>query len=351
MFKIPLEYRQKITVLYQDTVDEKVVDFCQKLEFKEQIELKENVPYHIYEDLTIMCNPYTEGDSYALFSTNNHKLLNLNDCLVKTREEAKSLAEVVGEVDVLFSQFGYSKKVGNIDGITLREEASLEKLERLKYQCEFLKPKVLVPFATFVYFCHEENRYNNHGMKRIDSVASFIEDEIGVTCNVLYPGDCWEMGKEWDSTKSIENFLQFYAALETTEYIKAPKIDLEVLVAQSRDFAKTLWDRYPQFREELSNMEAGVYVTDYNQSFRFSVPDGLVETHIDYDFYDLATGSECLHYGFKYLWGIDTMNINARFQIPIHGYYPKFKIFGGMASCLNREEPLKKLEVTNFIVT
>lgn len=352
MFKIPQEYREKITVLYQETVDEKVIEFCKKLQFKEQIELKANEYHTIFEDLTIMCNPYTEGDSYAVFKTNKHKILNLNDCLIRTREDAEELAKLTGEVDVLFSQFGYSKKVGNIDGVALREAASQEKLDRFRFQSESLKPKVIVPFATFVYFCHEENRYNNVGMKRIDEVASFIENEMDVKCNVLYPNDSWNIDEEWDSTNSIQQYMKDYAALENSiEYIKAPKIELDKVIEQSKKLATTLSERYPQFKEELSEMDANVYITDYNKSFRFSVPEGLVEADIDYDFCDVATGSECLFYGFKHLWGIDTMNINARFQVPKCGYYPKFKIFGDMASCLNRDEPLEKLEVTNFIIT
>jgi len=351
LFKIPLEYRKNIVVLYQETVDEKVLNFCNKLQFKTQIPLKENEPYQIHEDLTIMCNPYVDGDSYALFQTDNCKLLNLNDCLVKTREDAKELVEEIGEVDVLFSQFGYSKKIGNIDGVSLRKEAAQEKLDRLRYQCEFLKPKILVPFATFTYFCHEENRYNNVGMNKIDAAVGFIKNELEVKCNVLYPADSWCVGEDWDSKSAIERYMKDYAALEKIEYIQAPIIELNKIIIESKQFAGILRDGYPQFESELLEMDAKVYISDYGKTFRFSIPNGLEEEAFDYDECDIAVGSETLYYGYKHLWGIDTMNINARFQIPPQGYHPKFKIFGDMASHLNRGEPLEKLEVTTLIMS
>src|SRR3569832_1403001 len=40
--RIPLDYRKNITILFQETIDGKVLEFCRKLEFKTLIALEEN---------------------------------------------------------------------------------------------------------------------------------------------------------------------------------------------------------------------------------------------------------------------------------------------------------------------
>lgn len=42
LFKIPKKFREKTTVLYQETMDRKVAAFCKKLEFKAIVELKQD---------------------------------------------------------------------------------------------------------------------------------------------------------------------------------------------------------------------------------------------------------------------------------------------------------------------
>ena len=83
------------------------------------------------------------------------KFLNLNDCEIKTPLRCKEVLKLVGECDFLISQFSYAAWKGGKSNIQWRKNAAREKLETLRLQADFFKPKVLIPFASFVYFSNE----------------------------------------------------------------------------------------------------------------------------------------------------------------------------------------------------
>ncbi len=333
LLKIPLEYRKKIIVLFQETIDCKVISFCKKLEFKEQVELPKNKFYTIEEDFKILCNPYTDGDSYALFKTDKHSLLNLNDCVVNTEEKAEELRSLVGKVDVLFTQFGYANKVGNIGDTELRKAASNEKLERIRIQKKVFNPKTIVPFASFVFFCHEENDYMNSGINKIEVVDFFIEQELKTQSVVLYPNDTWQIGEVWDSKASIEKYSKDYDKIKQYELFSSAKIDLAILKEEANRFIKKIKAHVAD--RHAKKLNAKIYLSDYGLSFLLSAGNGLNEVEYDQNSCDISLSSESLYYVFNHLWGGDTLTVNARFQTPPGGNLNNFSNFSSIASNLN----------------
>ena len=88
------------------------------------------------------------------------KFLNLNDCEIKTKEKCKNLLNLVGECDVLISQFSYAAWKGGIDNLHWRKKAAKEKLDTLALQVNQFKPKLLIPFASYVYFSNISIKFN-----------------------------------------------------------------------------------------------------------------------------------------------------------------------------------------------
>lgn len=343
LLKIPLEYRKRITVLCQETTDRKVARFCKKLEFKEQVELKKDTYHTIGSGLEIRCDPYTDGDSYAVFRTPTHTLLNLNDCVVGTPEKASRLARSIGKVDVLFTQFGYANKVGNTDEVQLRVAASKEKLERIRHQTTFLEPKAVVPFASFIRFCHTENAYMNKGTNRIDAVHDFVQQELGIPCMILYPGDVWSVGESHDSTGAIARYAQDMGTSDTADLLISSAVDMPTLKNNGDAFVHTLLTAYPEHKKKIEALHALIHVTDHGATLELSGKEGLCTVNVDPERCDVALGSEALNYCFAQLWGGDTLNVNARFQVPKGGSYRNFRMFGAIASQLNRKEDIATL--------
>jgi UDP-MurNAc hydroxylase len=338
LLKIPKEYRDLITILFQETVDQKVVDFCKKIGFREQIGLKENERYFIEEKFSIICNPYTDGDSFAVFEDSSTKLLNLNDCIVNSNQRAKEIFETVGKVDVLFTQFGYANKVGNTDETDKREQASREKLDRIRYQVNHLQPKYVVPFASFIYFCHEENRYMNEGMNHIQEVYDFVEENTSSDCTVLYPDDEWDASSKIDSNKAIESYNSDYSKIKSATFEKADVIPIEELIRNSENFMEKILHGFPSNEDFIKGLDCRIYLDDYKRFYELKGGVGLRESRINEESCDLAVSSEALNYTFLHLWGGDTLNVNARFQTTESGNYYKFRYLAVIASCLNRGE-------------
>lgn len=348
LMKIPIETRKKITVLFQETTDKKVADFCKKANFKNAIELIENTPYYLSEDFSITCNPYTDGDSYSILNVNNFKILNLNDCIVDTEKKALDIKSVTGTIDVLLTQFGYASKIGNTEDLELRKKASEEKLKRIEYQFKNLNPKIIIPFASFIYYSHEENFYMNNGANRIDTVFDYIENQLKTSCNVLYPGDIWNVNTKWDSKTSINNYLIDYKKIETKKLNKSKKIEENQLIKESEKFIKTLIDGYPYFKRTITSLKCDIHINDYNKTFRLC-KKGLISRKIDRESCDISISSEALFYCFRELWGSGTLNVNGRFQVPKKGQYWKFRLFSKIALALNRKDKFPIPETPTLI--
>ena len=333
LFKIPKEIRENITVLFQETTDQKVYEFCGKLNFQDVVELKQGIEYKLSEKILILCNAYSHGDSYALFKSEELTILNLNDCIVDSQEKAAELQREVGCVDILFTQFGYANKIGNSSDLFQRKEESKKQLEQIKFQNIHLQPKKIIPFASFIYFCHEENRYMNEGMNTVHKANQYIS-ELSAECVVLYPGDVWKVDAHWDNREPLEKWSQRYE-MDKRDYIKSVSVSIEQLEEQASLFADKMNIAYEKNKRELHKLKTIIYITDYGKSFEYTIKNRLIECAKKEVECDISLNSESLHYVFKELWGGNTLFINARFQIPKGGDYSRFRKFEGMAASLN----------------
>ena len=64
--KIEKKYRSQITVLYQETKDKKLINFCKKLDFK-VVEIPENESIHISDDVSLICKKLIRRNVGAAF--------------------------------------------------------------------------------------------------------------------------------------------------------------------------------------------------------------------------------------------------------------------------------------------
>ncbi len=87
-------------------------------------------------------------------------------------------------VDILLTQFSYAHKVENSEDVSLRLKKIEEKVERIKNQNLVFQPKYIIPFASYVYFCHEENFYMNPPNFPLRKIVDFIQIELNKNCIV-----------------------------------------------------------------------------------------------------------------------------------------------------------------------
>jgi len=193
------EFPGKVTILFQQTKDQRVVNFLKKTGF-DIIECPAGTTIALDPALALTVYPFAEGDSYCLIKSGARFILNLNDCALLTQETCRAvrarIAPLTKRIDLLFTQFGYANWVGNPFEPGLRRRAAAEKRQRLSAQMRTFVPAITVPFGSFISFCSIENNYLNDYQNSAYTIRqwSTLSPE---TENVRFmkPGDTIDLNK------------------------------------------------------------------------------------------------------------------------------------------------------------
>ncbi|HTC00375.1 MAG TPA: MBL fold metallo-hydrolase, partial [Ferruginibacter sp.] len=194
---IPLEYKKNITVLFQNTIDGRVANYCRNAGFKDVIELHKGKYYELSKDFKILCEYFGEGDSWIAYKVGDITILNTNDCGIRNKLGAEYIKNSVGKVDILLTQFSYAYWAGNKDEITYRKRIADEKLEYMKYQVDIFEPTITIPIASYIYFCHEENFYLNDSVNTAEKTYNYLKNNTKTVPVVLYNGDEYAFPEQW----------------------------------------------------------------------------------------------------------------------------------------------------------
>ncbi len=338
------EHRAKITILYQATSDGKVAKFCRGLGFQDVLELAADRWYELAQDVSVRCEPWTAGDSWLALRGPDATLLNLNDCAIYLPEEVAGIREKVGPIDLLATQFSISAWDGNPEARERLEAGARAMLDRMVVHANATSARFVLPFASFVWFCHEENFYLNAFHNRVDKAAEHLRTRTSSAPIVLYPGERWEVGAAHDPAPAMARYAIDYDSLATRERIHSPPVPVDALVAAGSEYCARLRKdsdslrlRLRFARQELRRRmatstsivgraqalatllvlgvpEAAVYLDDLQQAFRFTIFHGLRPSLQRREDCDVAMGSDSLRYAFQQLFGGESLQVNGRFR-------------------------------------
>lgn len=319
--KIDEGIRKKITVLFQETTDKRVVNFCKKLSFK-VVELPHRTKFVIEDDFSITCGKMVGIDSWLLYETNDFKLLNINDCVISNKKLCESVKKTTGEIDVLMSQFSYANWKGNPDDKGIREKSAREKLNRIKIQTEVFRPTYTIPFASFVYFSHDENKYMNDSINTISTAHKYLNNNTDSKSIVMYPSDIWDFESKFNSEKSIKLYDKAYSEVSNLNYRSLSKTvsDKELLqasqnytsdlITNNSSLAMSLYRYIPFFGAK----DIIIKLFDTEKYYQFGWSKGLISISNNSLDPDIEMSSESLLYVLSYPWGFGTLMVNGRFR-------------------------------------
>jgi UDP-MurNAc hydroxylase len=326
---LPQEVRERITVLFQASRDRKVVDHCRELGFGEVRELRANDWIQLSDELRVMCNPWRLGDSYLVADTPAGLVLNVNDCVIRTPREAESILEDLGcrSPQVLLTQYSYANRFGNPDETEVRQAAARAELESVVTQISVLRPKFVVPLASFMWFCHEENGYLNDSMSTATDAVRVIRDRTDSLPVVLYPGESWALGDEpLPADISATRYDADLAARLRGPHLTAvsERVPLDTLIREGRAFADDLRLANGSLRlatfERLGRLRPViVWVADLDRALTLS-RHGLALATARADECDIVLNSEALEFLLRYRFGGSTLFSNGRFSAPAAGH-------------------------------
>ena len=317
LYSIPEDVRKKITVLFQDTLDHRVAQKCKELGFS-VIEMKHNKIYKLDDEFQVKCRPYLLYDSLLYLEIGDKKILNLNDCGVDSIRQAEYIHKMTGDVDLLLTQFGYAAHIGDPEDVELRKKTSKEKLTRIQIQSQTFNAKQVIPFASFVWFSHEDNFYMNDEVNKIRNVEEFIKKQTKSIPIILYPGEKWTVGDEKDNSTALELYENDFAK-EHEPHKNSPVIPLNDLKDFSNKYIEEIRQRNNWFLIKLAHSisflkTTKIYLKDLDLSITFDLVHGINQSSFPKKDADIILDSDSLAFAFKFDYGADTLLANARFR-------------------------------------
>lgn len=337
--KLKQEFVGKVTLLFQETKDKRVVGFLQKQGF-EVVECAPGAPIKLDQQLSITVFPYADGDSYCLIKSGERAILNLNDCAVASPKACKavkaSIAPLAGDIDILLTQFGYANWVGNPFEPGLRRRAAAEKRERIAMQMDAFKPTLTIPFASFVAFSSIENSYLNDYQNSAYTIRQWSTLSPGTeNLRFMKPRDVIDMHSINPaalvrmSHVAVEHWEKLGGATREALPQEASRTPDEVQAAFAKHRASMAANLplLPWLLEKLRLIKPlTIHVPDISLTARFSYINGYRELPPGASF-DISLSSPSAVFLFSNEYGFNTTHVNGRFRTASPGALLRFSRF------------------------
>lgn len=307
--------RDEVTILYQETYDKRVKKFCTNLGYT-FIELPDKKELKISDDFDIICGKVPFYDSWVMIKDGNQNMLNVNDCVLEDPSLVHNIKKYTknADIDVLFTQFSYA----SFSDPENRSYRARKQLETIKLQNDVLSPKNIIPFASFIYFAHEENFYMNDSINTPEVVEDYINKNLNVDSIWLKPNENWVVGDNKDNEESINYWMEFYSNLQTLPKIKSLKTySLSELEEKYASYVKKIKSRNNFILVYIYNLIFGkkvsLYLHDIDKHIEIGLLSGIKVLNKNTEEY-IKLHTESLAFIFDFDFGIDTFAVAARFE-------------------------------------
>lgn len=319
---------QGITILFQQIDDQRVVDFLRANEFLVQ-ELAFEKSYSLGEGFSVTCLKDGFYDAALSIRAGEHHILNLNDCAVTSTDRAQDILQSVGTCDVLLTQFSYAAWKGGKDNKEWRLQAAQQKLNNVAVQAEVLKPKILVPFASFVLFSNQQNFYLNDAVNTPEVVQARFRD-ADFKLAIMTPGDhITTQVPKGQTDAAIAYWQQLYDGLKTRELNQYTPVSEDRLMEDFKTYRTRVFKNnagwFIRVMQRLGPLNVfqpiRIYLSDLGQGLEVDLAGGKI-TRCTGDM-DLAMQSESLSFLFCNSFGFDTLAVNGCFEERQQGGFGK----------------------------
>ena len=192
----------------------------------------------------------------------------------------------------------------------------------MKNYIEKFEPLYTIPFASYIWFCNDQNYYFNKYSNKISEVYDFLK-KTNTSPIVLYPGDNWSIKSPYfDSLKSVKKYMIDYEKIREFELTTFNKIDLNDLKKSAQKFI----DRSKRINSKVKlklYKPLRMYLIDHESFFTFSFNKGLRKIE-SLKKVDISFQSQNLKYCFDFMWGFDTILVSGTYQKPEGGNFQRF---------------------------
>jgi UDP-MurNAc hydroxylase len=310
---------QNITILFQQTKDKRVKSFFINNGFN-FIEIEFNQSFALSANFKITCFKDGFYDSALFIETNDKKILNLNDCVIKTEKRAKEIYEITGDCDILLTQFSYAAWKGGSENSAWRKLAAKDKLDAIILQARVFKAKFVIPFASFIYFSNKYNFYLNDSINLPSHVIEILADSDSKAI-IMKPFDVFD-GKVSEKKLQTANFFwgEKFNSIHSLPLNNYEEIQIEELRDTFISYQKRVFDRNDKTFIKLIKIISPIKVfqpiviklEDIDQTISLDIFSSSLS--LSKQSVDLVMHSESLKFLLNNTFGFDTLTVNGCFE-------------------------------------
>ena len=308
-----------ITILFQKTDDKRVESFISKSGYNLKI-INFNSWLDLSNDFKVLCFKDGFYDSGLAIKTSDKSIINLNDCEIKNKARCEEVLKVTGKCDILVTQFSYAAWKGGVENIKWRQLAAKEKLETMILQASYFEPKIIVPFASYIYFSNNINYYlNDSANKPSDVINVFLDHRSEV--KIMEPFEVLDnLESEIDNVQSIDFWGKAIEGINKSSLKDYDLIPLSELNVSFKTYAdrifknNTKWFmRIVKYISPISAFKPVVIkIIDLDTNIRLDMfADSLHECNTEAD---ISMSSESLKFVMGNTFGFDTLTVNGCFE-------------------------------------
>lgn len=301
------QQREHLTMLYQKHASQRIPRVLQGLGYPIVQELKLNKWTPLRDGAEVMCGSVGSMDSWIAIRAEGINILNLNDCVVSPSHLAY-ISKLVGKVTVLLTQFSFANWIGNrTDELGEAER----KLQDLRHRVNVLQPEATIPFASFIYFCNQENSWINEFAVTPRRVADLNLPGV----NFMYPGDEWDSDRRaFCSDEAIERYMTDWNYPKVIDRTP-PSVSIDTLQQSVNRTLRTVRTRFGQFL--ISHISPfSIYLHDLDKVLIVhpaSICEVLDGTKENRDSARYIMCSQVAWYAFAYSWGWGAMEVSGMY--------------------------------------
>ena len=338
---LPVEFKENVTLLFQDNNSNKMIEAFKKLGFK-KITLLKNRKVTSITPLTKVHNTQIgQMDSSLAVIADGKTVLNLNDCEINSYD-AKLYKKDLGKIDIVLNQFSMAGYNGHINYQEVLPKESENILNTMVSNHRDLEASITIPIASYIYFCQEDNKFMNEYSNSPESIhQKFLSENL--ECIFLSVNESIDLDRLEDVDKE--------SSYQRMKDVFDKKGELQMEVSQTvalGEIEEAFVGRYNQLKmyfpqyilNKLSVMK--VFIPDLGKTINLSLANGIfkeVSGNNSQQDFDIQINSQPLYFAFKFKWGVQTLGVSARYFIKNN--YGVWKWYRIVTSLNNAELYLK----------
>ncbi len=316
---LPQEVKDRVVLLFQDDGSPKMPDAFTKLGFptiqllphRQTVTLdspNESLPGSGVE---VYC--YQQGlmNSALAVRHDGTTTININDCEL-TNTDARLIKADLGSIDITLNQFSLAGYNGSNDPAGWSKAFATRIIEDLLQAHERLDAGVTIPFASFIYFCREDNKFlNQYGNRPCDVVAAAQKRNIEIA--VLANGDSYDTEAEdpaSDTEAALKHWDDIFDGIDSLPIDTLEPVALSTIAATVASRSRQLHDAYPKpVMKLLPSIVADI--PDLGIRATLDLCGGTLTETTDEP--EIRIHSEALDFAFKTPFGLQSVGVGARY--------------------------------------